>query len=109
MKKHLTYTLILLLNVSGYTQSYVPEKQQPKMKVKPVVPVKAYSFKLQDVQLLDGPFKIAMEADVRYLQVIEPDRLLADFREHAGLKAKGAHYGGWEHSGLAGHTLGHYL
>ncbi len=50
-----------------------------------------------------------MEADVRYLLVIEPDRLLADFREHAGLNAKGTHYGGWEHSGLAGHTLGNYL
>ncbi|OQP47427.1 hypothetical protein A4H97_07995 [Niastella yeongjuensis] len=109
MKKHITYSVILLLTINAYTQSYVPEKQQPKMKVKPVVPVKAYSFNLQDVQLLDGPFKKAMEADVRYLQVIEPDRLLADFREHAGLKAKGTHYGGWEHSGLAGHTLGHYL
>src|SRR3954467_10413218 len=110
MKKHnLLLSLLVLLCASTYSQSYVPEKQQSKMKVKPVVPVKAYSFNLQDVQLLDGPFKKAMEADVRYLQVIEPDRLLADFREHAGLKAKGAHYGGWEHSGLAGHTLGHYL
>ncbi|MFL5745866.1 MAG: beta-L-arabinofuranosidase domain-containing protein [Niastella sp.] len=110
MKKHnLLLSLLVLLCASTYSQSYVPEKQQSKMKVKPVVPVKAYSFNLQDVQLLDGPFKKAMEADVRYLQVIEPDRLLADFREHAGLKAKGDHYGGWEHSGLAGHSLGHYL
>jgi len=59
--------------------------------------------------LLDGPFKTAMEADVRYLLLIEPDRLLADFRDHAGLKAKGERYGGWENSGLAGHSLGHYL
>ena len=50
-----------------------------------------------------------MEADVRYLLLIEPDRLLADFRDHAGLKAKGERYGGWENSGLAGHSLGHYL
>jgi len=28
------------------------------------------------------------EADARYLLSIEPDGLLADFREHAGLKAK---------------------
>jgi uncharacterized protein len=110
MKKHLLTTLLLLLQgIILIAQSYVPEKQQPKMKVKPVVPVKAYSFHLQDVQLLDGPFKTAMEADVRYLRLIEPDRLLADFREHAGLKAKGARYGGWETSGLAGHSLGHYL
>lgn len=110
MKKHLfSSSLLLLLCIGNYAQSYVPEKNQPLMKVKPVVPVKAYSFPLQDVQLLDGPFKTAMEADVRYLLVIEPDRLLADFREHAGLKAKGHRYGGWENSGLAGHSLGHYL
>src|SRR5438094_9833404 len=110
MKKHfLLPSLLVLLCASIYSQSYVPERQQPKMKVKPVVPVKAYSFNLQDVQLLDGPFKTAMEADTRYLLVIEPDRLLADFREHAGLPAKGQRYGGWESSGLAGHTLGHYL
>lgn len=100
---------LLLLSLYGNAQNYVPEKRQPKMIVKPVVPVKAYSFHLQDVALLDGPFKTAMEADVRYLLLIEPDRLLADFREHAGLKAKGARYGGWESSGLAGHSLGHYL
>ena len=110
MKKNLiSSSLLLLLSMYAFAQSYVPEKQQPKMKVKPVVPVKAWSFNLQDVQLLDGPFKTAMEADVRYLLVVEPDRLLADFREHAGLPAKGKRYGGWESEGLAGHTLGHYL
>src|ERR1043165_5411998 len=110
MKKHLVSSMFLcLLSIVLHAQSYVPEKQQPKMKIKPVVPVKAYSFHLQDVQLLDGPFKTAMEADARYLLIIEPDRLLADFREHAGLPAKGKRYGGWESEGLAGHTLGHYL
>jgi DUF1680 family protein len=110
MKKHFVFSIFLcLLSFVLEAQSYVPEKQQPKMKIEPVVPVKAYSFHLQDVQLLDGPFKTAMEADVRYLRLIEPDRLLADFREHANLKAKGARYGGWENSGLAGHSLGHYL
>ena len=108
MKKIILPSL-LFLSIYCSAQSYVPEKQQPLMKVKPVVPVKAYSFHLKDVELLDGPFKTAMEADVRYLLLIEPDRLLADFREHAGFKAKGARYGGWENSGLAGHTLGHYL
>jgi DUF1680 family protein len=109
MKKHILTSSLLFMCICAYTQSYVPEKQQPKMKIKPVVPVKAWSFNLHDVQLLDGPFKTAMEADVRYLLVIEPDRLLADFRDHAGLKAKGERYGGWENSGLAGHSLGHYL
>ncbi|WP_205514108.1 glycoside hydrolase family 127 protein [Longitalea arenae] len=110
MKKYiLCSTILVMLHLYGHSQSYVPEKRQHKMIVQPVVPVKAYSFHLQDVTLLDGPFKTAMEADARYLLLIEPDRLLADFREHAGLKAKGARYGGWESSGLAGHSLGHYL
>lgn len=102
-------TLLFTGSLPTHAQSYVPEQQQPLMKVKPAVTIAAYSFPLKDVQLLDGPFKKAMEADARYLLAIEPDRLLADFREHAGLKAKGKRYGGWESSGLAGHSLGHYL
>ncbi len=90
-------------------QSYVPEYGHADMKVAPVVPVVAYPFSIKDVRLLDGPFKEAMTADARYLLDIEPDRLLSDFRVHAGLKPKGEKYGGWESSGLAGHTLGHYL
>ena len=90
-------------------QSYVPEYGALSMKVLPVVCVAAYPFSIKDVRLLDGPFKEAMKADARYLLVIEPDRLLSEFRAHAGLKPKGEKYGGWESSGLAGHTLGHYL
>src|SRR6201991_3991754 len=90
-------------------QSYVPEYKDKVVKVAPVVPIKAYPFSIKDVRLLDGPFKEAMEADARYLLEIEPDRLLSDFRVHSGLTATGAKYGGWESSGLAGHSLGHYL
>lgn len=90
-------------------QSYVPEFGDRVMKVRPVVPVTAYPFPLKEIRLLNGPFKVAMEADARYLLVIEPDRLLSEFRAHAGLKPKAEKYGGWESSGLAGHTLGHYL
>ncbi|HET6254019.1 MAG TPA: beta-L-arabinofuranosidase domain-containing protein [Puia sp.] len=90
-------------------QSYVPEYRAGSMKVAPVVRVAAYPFSVKDVRLLDGPFKVAAEADARYLLVIEPDRLLSEFRAHAGLKPKAEKYGGWESSGLAGHTLGHYL
>ncbi|MDO3642413.1 glycoside hydrolase family 127 protein [Mucilaginibacter sp. L3T2-6] len=90
-------------------QSYVPEYNDARLKIKPTVPIKAYSFDLKDVKLLDGPFKTAMNADITYLLTIEPDRLLSAFRTHSGLKAKGKMYEGWESSGLAGHTLGHYL
>lgn len=90
-------------------QSYVPEYTNAAVKERPAITIRAYPFDLRDVRLLDGPFKDAMEADVRYLLEIQPDRLLSEFRAHAGLEPKAPKYGGWESSGLAGHTLGHYL
>jgi len=67
------------------------------------------TFGLGDVQLLDSPFKQAMERNATYLLSLNADRLLHNTREYAGLKAKGELYGGWEAKGIAGHTLGHYL
>jgi DUF1680 family protein len=101
----------LLISGSGYAfaQSYVPEENNPRVKVKSVVEIKAYSFHPADVELLDSEFKEAMKVDVAYLLKLEPDRLLSQFRSHSGLTPKAPLYGGWENSGLAGHTLGHYL
>lgn len=72
-------------------------------------PLAAESFPPADVQLLDGPFKQAMERNADYLLSLDPDRLLHNTRQYAGLKPKGELYGGWESRGIAGHTLGHYL
>ena len=66
-------------------------------------------FALGQVQLLEGPFKRAMERNAKYLLSLDPDRLLHNTRNYAGLQPKGALYGGWEARGIAGHTLGHYL
>lgn len=71
---------------------------------KPVEP-----FAITDVKLLDGPFKHATELNIKSLLAYEPDRLLARFREQAGLEPKAEQYGGWESESLAGHSLGHYL
>jgi DUF1680 family protein len=113
IKKWFKLNLCLAACLAGtqtiQAQSYVPEWNDTRIKIKPVVPVKAYSFNLKDVQLLESPFKKAMEVDVTYLLSVEPDRLLSAFRSHSGLKPKGKMYEGWESSGLAGHTLGHYL
>jgi DUF1680 family protein len=98
-----------VLSVShGLAQSYVPDNSA-MVKVKPVVGIKAVSFPLSDVSLTDGPFAAARDADRKYLLLLEPDRLLSQFRSHAGLKPKADKYGGWESEGLAGHSLGHYL
>lgn len=108
-KSVLAAFFLCLFVKQGTGQSYVPESNNDKVKVKPVVDIKAYAFPLSEVTLLESPFKTAMAADTKFLLQLEPDRLLADFRAHAGLKAKAERYGGWESSGLAGHTLGHYL
>ena len=90
-------------------QSYVPEWNNSKMKVQPVIPVKTYAFNLKDVKLLNSPFKHAMSLDSAYLLLLKPDRLLHRFHANAGLPVKDSVYKGWESEGLSGHTLGHYL
>ncbi len=67
------------------------------------------TFPLEDVRLLDGPFKANMERNAAWLLELEPDRLLAGVREDAGLPPKAARYGGWEQQGVASHSLGHHL
>lgn len=72
---------------------------------------KAAPFPLQQVRLLDGAFRQAMERDQRYLLQLEPDRFLHTFRQTAGLPTSATPFGGWESEDceLRGHSLGHYL
>ncbi|HEV8427788.1 MAG TPA: beta-L-arabinofuranosidase domain-containing protein [Pyrinomonadaceae bacterium] len=69
----------------------------------------AEEFRLEDVRLLDGPFRHAMMKDADYLLRLDADRLLSGFRKESGLKPKAEAYGGWESMNIAGHSLGHYL
>jgi len=70
----------------------------------------AKGFDLADVQLLDSPFKQAMDINAKYLLALEPDRFLSNFRTVAGLPPKASIYGGWESPTTgAGRCLGHYL
>ncbi len=73
--------------------------------------VQARPLDLTYVRLLGGPLKHAQDLDAKYLLELEPDRMLAHYRERAGLKAKGAPYAGWDGGGrnLTGHIAGHYL
>lgn len=66
-------------------------------------------FKLQDVTLLDSPFKRAQELNKKYLLEMDADRLLAPFLREAGLPPKAESYTNWENTGLDGHIGGHYL
>jgi DUF1680 family protein len=62
---------------------------------------------LNDVILLDGPFKQAFDGNVRVLLQYDADRLLAPFLKEAGLTPRGEPFPNW--AGLAGHVAGHYL
>lgn len=79
------------------------------MTIKIKAETKAKPFDLKDVSIIGGPFKHAMDLNKEYLLQLEADRLLARFREYAGLEAKAPQYEGWEAMSLSGHTLGHYL
>ena len=109
MKNYFLLFSLLAVNAS-FAQSYIPEKYNGQVKVKPAINIQAYAFNLKDVKLLDGsPFKNAMDKDAAYLLLLKPDRLLHRFYKNAGLPIKDSVYGGWESEGLSGHTLGHYV
>src|SRR6266404_8783195 len=82
-----------------------------KIKVQSLAPFKVHAFSLQDVQLLEGPFKHAMELDQQYLLALDVERLLRNFRVNAGLPSAAQPLGGWEAPDceLRGHFVGHYL
>jgi uncharacterized protein len=73
---------------------------------------KVQPFPMRQVRLGDGPCKVAMEADRRYLHSLPPDRLLHTFRLNAGMPSSAQPLGGWEapNCELRGHYAGgHYL
>jgi uncharacterized protein len=88
-----------------------PSTRAAGVKVADKVAFKAQPFALQDVRLLDGPFKQAMNLDQEYLLSLDPDRLLHNFRVNAALPSSARPLGGWEAPDveLRGHTVGHYL
>lgn len=117
MKKLLTnlapVILLAALFLSGALPSFGQYAGQFKDKttVATKIPIKAYSFDLSDVKLLDSRFKENMERDGKWLLSIDNNRLLHSWRVNAGMSTRGRPYGGWEGLDveLRGHTLGHVL
>ena len=64
-------------------------------------------FPLEKVKLLDGPFKKAMDLNVKVLLEYDVDRLLQPYQKQAGIVETGAAFPNW--AGLDGHVGGHYL
>jgi DUF1680 family protein len=79
--------------------------------IEPKVQIKAYSFDLRDVKLLDSRFKDNMERDGKWLLSIDNNRLLHSWRVNAGMETHAKPLGGWEGLDveLRGHTMGHVL
>lgn len=68
------------------------------------------AYPLSSVDVTDAYLTNAEDKDIEYLLSLDADRLLAGFRDTAGIDTKGKiRYAGWETSLIGGHTLGHYL
>ena len=68
------------------------------------------SYALSSVKMTDSYMENALEKEIEYLLSLDPDRLLANFRNNAGINVNSTQpYGGWESNLIGGHTMGHYL
>ena len=92
-QKFYLFTLLLL----GGSISAIPAHGENAVK----------EFPLEEVRLLDGPFKHACDLDIQVLLQYDTDRLLAPFFKEAGLPLKAELFPNW--AGLDGHVAGHYL
>lgn len=95
MTKYLTVLILSITLISCEQQSEESQSMQ--------------SFRLDQVRLLDGPFKRAQQTDLQYILEMDVDKLLAPYLIEAGLDPVKPGYGNWEGSGLNGHIGGHYL
>jgi len=109
MKTKILLVMIAGLMIVSCQPAEEPEANKVNTGGPEVIEFRALPFGLDEVTLLDGPFKHALELNITSLLSYEPDRLLAKFRKQAGLEPKAEHYHGWEDDTLAGHSLGHHL
>ncbi|QMW04694.1 glycoside hydrolase family 127 protein [Spirosoma foliorum] len=120
----ITLTFRWLMALGAICQSFMVQAQYPgqasdKLKVAVTVPIKAYSFNLQDVRVTKGPFKENMEREGKWLLSLPVDRLMHSFRVNAGMNTPKPGsptkmpkpLGGWEglDMELRGHSIGHIL
>ncbi len=101
---------LLCITVSPATADPLADNNT-KLKVQSQIPLKVRAFGLEEVRLLDSPFKHAQELDRKYILSLDTDRLLHTFRINAGLSSNAKPLGGWEEPNgeLRGHFTGHYL
>jgi DUF1680 family protein len=64
---------------------------------------------MENVRLLDGIFKDSEEKGKEYLIYLDIDKLVAPCYEAVSQTPKKPRYGGWESTGISGHSIGHWL
>lgn len=114
------YTLLLAITVSctAIAQSHYPGQHKDKIKLNDTKNAAVLGFDLQDVKLLDSPFKQNMMRESSWILSLKTDQLLHSFRTNAGVFSglEGGYMtverlGGWESLDceLRGHSTGHIL
>lgn len=118
MRKIYIIILSLFCQLTINAQSVYPGQHAGKIKQPLNGEVKAFSFDLKDVRLLDSPFRQNMERESTWILSLGVDRLLHSFRNTAGVYAgrEGGYMtikklGGWESLDceLRGHSTGHIM
>lgn len=109
---------LVVTYISTMAQSIYPGVATDKIKIPMKGEMRAESFNLKDVRLLDSRFHDNMRRDSVWLASLSADRLLHSFRTTAGVSAgrEGGYMtvkklGGWESLDceLRGHTTGHVM
>ena len=103
--------LALLLIMTLTAKSQYPGQYPSFWNVNPKIEIKASSFNLEDVKLLDSPFRETLERNGKWLLSMDIKRLLHSFRVNAGIQTSSKALEGWEKldTELRGHTLGHVM
>ncbi|MFA9193368.1 beta-L-arabinofuranosidase domain-containing protein [Flavobacterium sp. FBOR7N2.3] len=110
--------MVVGLSISMHGQSHYPGQHEGKLKLDDTKNVKVLGFNLQDVKLLDSPFKDNMMRESKWILSIDAKRLLHSFKNNAGVFSsnEGGYFtvnklGGWESldCDLRGHSTGHIL
>lgn len=114
--KYIVFSFVTAITTSA--QSHYPGQHQSKLKVEETKNVQLKAFDLEDVKLLDSPFKDNMVRESKWIMDISANSLLHSFRNNAGVYNgnEGGYFdmkklGGWESLDceLRGHSTGHIL
>ncbi len=111
--------IVLLMTISLTGQAQYAGQEAVAYRIPISIPIKAESFDLRDVRLLESPFIDNMTREGTWLLSLPVDRLLHSFRVNAGLLTEDkvsktkmpVPLGGWEELDmeLRGHSIGHIM